>query len=152
MTTPQYCQLTKALLASAGCIAAFAGCGQSHSVAQVRGKVVCKNAALPESAIRIVRFEPTADSSAAIRKGASGVINDDGSFELYTRKPGDGVHIGKYAVTFVFYKGAMDHTSPIAKKFTSAATTPYRIVVEDDVDNLEFEIETIGAGAPQLRN
>jgi hypothetical protein len=147
MTTSRYRGWHLALLACAASLGELVGCGQGHEVAQVRGKVVCRSGSLPESAIRMVRFEPTADTDAAVRKGASGVINDDGTFELYTRRPGDGVHVGKYAVTFAFYKSAMDHSSPIAARYTSSAATPYRVVVEDDVDNLEFEVETVGAGA-----
>jgi hypothetical protein len=104
-----------------------------------------KNAELPKSGIRLVRLEPAADTNAVVRKGASGTINDDGTFELYTRKPGDGVHLGKYAVTFAFYKGAMDQASLIPAKYTRAATTPYHVVVEDDIDDLEFEIDPTGA-------
>jgi hypothetical protein len=116
------------------------GCGSGKPVAQVRGRVVCKNGELPKSSIRQIRFEPTTESKAAVRKGATGAINDDGTFEVYTRRPGDGVHLGEYAVTFAFYKSAMDHQSPIAPELTSSLTTPYRVTVEDDVDDLEFEV------------
>src|SRR5687768_14509203 len=96
------------VLAILVCGPAFAGCGESNSAAQVRGKVIPKGGPLPAAGIRMVRFEPTADTTAAVRKGASGAINNDGTFEIYTRKPGDGVLLGKYAVTFAFYPGAMD--------------------------------------------
>ena len=107
-----------------------------------------KNGSLPNTGIRLVRFEPTADTKAAVRKGASGTINDDGSFELYTRRPGDGVHLGKYAVTFAFYKGAMDQRPLIPAKYTRAATTPYQLVVEGDIDDLEFEIDPAAPATP----
>ncbi len=116
------------------------GCTDGKPVAEVRGRVVCKNGELPQSSIRQIRFEPTADSRAVVRKGASGAINDDGTFELYTRRPGDGVHHGEYAVTFAFYKSAMNHESPISPELASSSTTPYRVTVNDDVDDLEFEI------------
>jgi hypothetical protein len=126
-------------------MAAITGCGGSNSTAQVRGKVVSKDGPLPAAGIRMVRFEPTADTTAAIRKGASGAINDDGTFEIYTRRPGDGVIPGKYAVTFAFYPGAMDRRSLIPEKYTKPLTTPHIVVVEDDIENLELEIETQGA-------
>jgi hypothetical protein len=132
------------LLVAAACVAGNAGCGESHPVAQVRGKVICTGGTLPAAPIRMVRLQPTSDSGAVIRKGASGSINDDGSFELYTRRPGDGVHAGKYAVTFAFYKGAMDQKSLIPAKYASAATTPLQLEVKDDVDDLVLEIELTG--------
>lgn len=121
----------------------LAGCGDSRPVAQIRGKVVGKNGTLPSAAIRVVRFEPTADTTAVVRKGASGSINDDGTFELFTRKPGDGVHHGKYAVTFGFFRSATDQRPLVAAKYTKPATTPYQMVVDKDVDDLQFEIEPL---------
>lgn len=139
------------LLIGAACLCGSVGCGEKNPVAQVRGKVVFKDGTIPNAGIRYVRFECAADTNATIRKGASGTINDDGSFELYTRRPGDGVHHGKYAVTFAIFPGAMDQRSLIPAKYTRAKTTPYHIVVEDDIDDLEFEIET-GAAKSQPPN
>jgi hypothetical protein len=119
------------------------GCGKSQPVAQLRGKINFKDVSIQNAGIRMVRFEPTADTNAVVRKGASGTINDDGSFELYTRRPGDGVHYGKYAVTFAFYRGAMDQRPLIPKKYTSAASTPYQIVVDRNRDDLSFDIEPV---------
>jgi hypothetical protein len=140
------------LLLAAACLVGSAGCGNTHPVAQLRGKINFKDSSLTNAGIRMVRFEPTADTNATIRKGASGTINDDGSFELYTRRPGDGVHFGKYAVTFAFYRGAMDQRPLIPAKYTSAATTPYKIVVDSDRDDLSFEIEPAGPVKSQQRN
>ncbi len=129
------------LLSSAACAAvSCVGCSEGKPVAEVRGRVVCTSGELPKTSIRQIRFEPTADSKAVVRKGASGAINDDGTFELYTRRPGDGVHHGEYAVTFAFYKSAMDHASPLSPELASSSTTPYRVTVEDNVDDLEIEI------------
>src|SRR5688500_13109993 len=90
------------LLLGVACLGVLSGCGKSHPMAQVRGKVVFPDGKIPEAGIRMIRFECAADSDAALRKGATGTINDDGSFEVYTRRPGDGVHLGKYDVTFAF--------------------------------------------------
>ncbi len=135
------------LILTSACLLAAIGCGAGNSAAQVKGRVICKGGPLPAAGVRMVRLEPTADSTAAIRKGASGSINDDGTFELYTRKPGDGVLPGKYAVTFAFYSGAMDHRSLIPAKYAKAATTPHQLTVKEDIDDLELEIETTGVAA-----
>jgi hypothetical protein len=139
------------LLLAAVCLATIVGCGKAHSTAQVSGKIQLKDSSLQNAGIRMVRLEPTGDTSATIRKGASGTINEDGSFQLYTRRPGDGVYLGKYAVTFAFYRGAMDQRSLIPAKYTSAATTPYQVVVDDDRDDLSFEIEPIATRTNVLR-
>jgi hypothetical protein len=140
------------VVVAAACLATIVGCGRTHPIAQVSGKIQLKDSSLQNAGIRMVRLEPMGDTSATIRKGASGTINDDGTFQLYTRRPGDGVYLGKYAVTFAFYRGAMDQRSLIPAKYTSAATTPYQVVVDDDRDDLSFEIEPIGTSTSQRRN
>jgi hypothetical protein len=122
------------------------GCN-SRPTAQVKGKVLLKDGSVPKGGVRVIRFEPTPDTTATIRKTASSEISDDGSFDLYTRKPGDGVIIGKYAVTFTVWRGPRDRVSLIDAKYTTSATTPYTYTVESDVDDLKFEIEPIKAGA-----
>ena len=139
-------------LVSAAYIGATVGCGTSQPIAKVRGKVNLKDSTLQSAGIRMVRLEPTADTNASIRKGASGTINEDGSFELYTRRPGDGVYQGKYAVTFAIYRGAMDQRSLIPKKYTSATTTPYQVVVDHNRDDLNFEIDPIGTSTSKREN
>ena len=105
-----------------------------------------KDGSVPQGGVRIVQFVPAKDTAAEIRKAASGQIQDDGSFVAYTRKPGDGVFLGKYDVTFSVWKTAMDSTSLIDLKFSRATTTPYHITVENDVDDLKFELEPAPAG------
>ena len=105
-----------------------------------------KDGSVPAGGVRVVQFVPASDTTAKIRKGASGEIQGDGSFTAYTRKPGDGVFLGKYAVTFSVWKSPMDSTSLIAPKFSRASTTPYHVTVDDDVSDLKFELEPAPAG------
>ncbi len=126
------------------CFGGTTGCGKSRPVAQVRGKVVFKNGSMPNAGIRMVRLEPAADTTAAIRKGASGSVNDDGAFEIFTLRPGDGVHLGEYAVTFTFLKSFTDQKQMIAEKYTTAAKTPYHLNVEHDTGDLVYELEPVG--------
>jgi hypothetical protein len=126
------------------CIGGTTGCGKSRPVAQVRGKVVFTNGSMPAAGIRMVRLEPAPDTTAVIRKGASGSVSDDGAFEIFTLRPGDGVHLGQYAVTFTFLKSFTHQKQMIAQKYTTAATTPYHLNVERDTDELVYELEPIG--------
>lgn len=152
MIVRNYHNTVPLFLIAAAYLGGMVGCGKSQPVAQVGGKINLKDSSLQNAGIRMVRLEPTADTNATVRKGASGAINEDGSFKLYTRRPGDGVYLGKYAVTFAFYRGAMDQKSLIPAKYTSAATTPYQVVVDHDRDDLKFDIESIGSSASQRRN
>ncbi len=81
------------------------GCNRGPAMVQVRGKVTNKDGSLIKCGVREIRFEPTADTTASLRKTAISQIQDDGSFELFTRKPGDGVIAGKYAVVISVMRG-----------------------------------------------
>jgi hypothetical protein len=121
------------------CMAVLSGCDRGPAVAQVSGKVLYKDGSVPKGGVRVVRFEPI--TAEEVRKGASGTIGPDGSFEMYTRKPGDGVFLGEYAVTFAVWKGPRDPTSLIDEKYTMSTTTPYKVKIDGDKTDLEFEIE-----------
>jgi hypothetical protein len=135
------------LLAVIFIVGSLGGCDDRPATAQVRGRVMYKDGSVPQSEVCVVRFEPAADSKAPIKKAASGEIARDGSFEMYTRKPGDGVFLGNYAVTFSVWKDRETPESLIAAKYTKSETTPYKIQVEQDVDNLVYEIEPIEQSA-----
>jgi len=113
-------------------------------MAQVKGKVLYKDGSVPQGAVNVVRFWPTKDSTAGVRKGAAGEIGPDGSFELWTRTAGDGVYLGEYVVTFAVQKSAMDfNSSLILPKYVNSSTSPYTVTITDDVDDLKFEIEPL---------
>lgn len=122
-----------ALLATVGC--------STKNVAQVSGRVQYKDGSPIEGAVRLIRFEPTEDSTAEIRKTASGQIASDGSFQLFTRKPGDGVYLGSYAVTFTVLTKPMGGESLIPEKFNYASSTPYVVDINGDAEDLTFELE-----------
>jgi hypothetical protein len=128
---------------------ALTGCNRRPAMAQAKGKVLFKDGTVPQGGVRVVRFEPATDTTAEVRKAAQGDILGDGSFEMYTRKPGDGVFVGKYSVTFTVWKGPRDRVSLIDEKYTTSATTPYKVTVDDDVDDLKFEIEPAAGPAPR---
>jgi hypothetical protein len=144
--TVQRLSIASRLFLLAACIIAFVGCGSGHPTAQISGKVVFPDGKIPEVNVRMIRFECAKDTDAAVRKGASGKINHDGTFELYTRKPGDGVHYGKYDVTFAIFQSATDQRPLVPIEYTKSATTPLHVVVDDDKDDHVFTIE---ARAPQ---
>lgn len=130
------------------CTAGFAGCN-SKSMVPVRGKVTYKDGTVPAGGVAVVNFTPADDSTAQVRKGATGSINSDGSFEMMTRMPGDGVYPGSYNVAFVVQRSAMDATtSQILPKYNNPKTSGYTVTIDAAKSDLSFEIEPkAGSGA-----
>ena len=133
------CRLT-AVIALA--LVGQAGCG-SREAYQVSGRAQYKDGSPITGATRVIRLEPTADTTAEIRKAAGTTITADGSFELFTRKPGDGVIPGKYAVTFTVLDKPMGGKSLIPAKFTNPINTPFEIVVDGDKTELLYELDKL---------
>jgi hypothetical protein len=130
------------LLAFVGLVLALTGCGSRESY-DVSGVAKYQDGSPITGAVRIVRLEPAADTTATLRKVASGYLAEDGSFEMFTRKPGDGVVPGKYVVTFTVMDKAMGGKSLIPAKYNNAETSPFELVVDDDKDGLEYKLEKL---------
>jgi hypothetical protein len=131
------------LFAALTIFALVTGCSNNSQMAQVRGHVFYKDGTVPDAEVAVVRFEPAADTTATVRRAASGAIESDGSFELFTRKAGDGVHYGNYAVSFMIQKSRKDPTSLIPAKYTSGATSGHTVKIDADALDLRFEIEPL---------
>ncbi|MCC6494568.1 MAG: hypothetical protein IT424_16275 [Pirellulales bacterium] len=142
MTRRETCRsrLVRCVLALA-VATALSGCSGRPDAVQVSGTVTFKDGSVPQAGVRVVQFVPAQDSPAKIRKAATGEIRDDGTFVAFTRKPGDGVHVGKYDVTFSVWEGVMNSVSLLDGKYSSPTTTPYHVNIEDDVSDLVFEVE-----------
>lgn len=118
----------------------LAGCDE-REIYQVRGKVQYEGGSPITGGVRVIRLEPAQDTTATVVKAASGNIAVDGTFEMFTRRPGDGVYAGKYAVTFTVLKGAMDAKPLIAEKYSQGDQTPFELVVDGDKTDLVYELE-----------
>ncbi|MDZ7617587.1 MAG: hypothetical protein U1E05_11315 [Patescibacteria group bacterium] len=107
------------------------GCGGSPvDLAPVQGTIAFEDGTVPQGEVMKVYFEPVADGPQAIKKVASGDIAPDGSFQLMTRMPGDGVIPGKYKVFFTVERTYLGQESLLPARFTSASQTPFEVVVE----------------------
>ncbi len=133
------------------CLLALAGCNRGPEMYQVRGHVFYKDGTVPRAAVAVVVFQPKKDTTAEIRKGASGAINPDGSFVLWTRKAGDGVYKGEYNVGFTVLKAVMDPKPLIMDKYIRPGAAGYSVTVDRNISDLKFEIEplpgVVGAAA-----
>ena len=83
------------------------------------------------------------DSPATVRRTASANIAEDGRFEMFMRKPGDGVVPGKYVVTFTVLDKPMGGTSLILPKYTKGVESPYVLEVDGDKTGLLYELEKL---------
>jgi hypothetical protein len=136
-----------ALLWFSICVAILPGCNRGPVMYDVGGTVLYTDGSVPKGAVAVVRLQPSGNSTAEIRSGATGSIGPDGSFELYTRVPGDGVYEGQYDVTFAVLKSIVDPVSLIPAKYSNPTTSGYTVTVDQDIDDLKFEIEPLaGAG------
>jgi hypothetical protein len=106
----------------------------------VSGRVQYTDGSPITGGVRVIRLEPADDTTAEVRKVASGIIAPDGTFEMFTRKPGDGVIAGKYLVTFTVMDKPMGGKLLIPEKYTTVDGTPFDIVVDDDKSGLLYEL------------
>jgi hypothetical protein len=128
-------------------MAALGGCG-GKQMYHVRGKVTYKDGSVPKGTLAVVTFTPSESSSAEIRKGASGAIEPDGSFEMVTRMSGDGVNRGEYAVTFrIVQLTASSMVSLADPKYTRPTSPMFTVNVDRDISDLSFEIEKASGAA-----
>jgi hypothetical protein len=131
---------------SLAALAVTAGCHQGPAKYQVRGKVTFENGPAPKAGVKVVNFVPAKDSSAEVRRAASGSIGPDGSFTMFTRVTGDGVNAGDYSVVFTIVKGPMDMTSLIPVKYNDVNSPPYKVTVDRNIDDLDFKLDMSAGG------
>lgn len=117
------------------------GCADDGTVT-AKGKVVYEDGSAIVATTKIIRFSPIADNVLGTKKPASSNIGDDGTFDLMTKRPGDGVIKGRYAVTFAVLSNPHDPDSSIIPlKYTYKARTPFELEVSGDKEDYLFELE-----------
>ncbi|QDT68616.1 hypothetical protein MalM25_15390 [Planctomycetes bacterium MalM25] len=122
---------------------AFAiGCG-GKPIAQASGRVEYTDGTPVTAPVCVIRFEPVKETTAEVNKAASGQIAEDGSFELKTIRPGDGVYKGQYAVTFSVLANPKTGQSLIPQQYNSKNTTPFKVDVQQNKDDYVFQIEKL---------
>ncbi len=132
-------------------VVTFLSCHGGPTMVQVTGKITNTDGSMLKGGIREVRFEPTRDVPQEGLRTASGQIESDGSYHLFTRKPGDGIMPGTYNVMITVWKEQHDPVSLIDDRYSTAGTTPFKNVkIDRDRNDLDFKIEpksTAGTGA-----
>ena len=118
------------------------GCGAKETY-QVSGRVQYSDGSPITGGVRVIRLQPTEDTTAKVRKAASADIAQDGSFELFTRRPGDGVFAGKYTVTFSILTQPLGGKSLIPAYYSDARSTPFKVDIDGDKSDLTFELDQL---------
>ena len=133
---------------SIACALPLAGCNRGPAMYHVKGHVFYKDGTVPAGAIRVVIFRPSKDSP--VHKAASGAIDPDGSFEMWTKTTGDGVTQGQYDVGFTILKAPHDSTPLIKDEYATPGGAAGSITVDHNIDDLKFVIEPLPGvtGAP----
>lgn len=126
------------------------GCAKSGpKMVKVSGIVKYKDGTMlevPEHGMASITFDPVdlgaAPTSDQPRKGASARIQPDGTFELTTVKPGDGVIPGKYRVMILARRS---YTNPstvmIPLKYTDSRTSGFEVTIDKPRSDLLFELD-----------
>lgn len=120
-----------------------AGCSRGPNVEMipVQGTVKFSDGTVPQGETSRIIFDPVAGGPNEIRKAASGDIRPDGSFEMMTIQPGDGVIAGKYKVTFQVFKTYLGREPVVPAQYTKPETTPLEVTVERGVELPPFVLE-----------
>lgn len=126
----------------------LSGCHRGSSMAHVRGKVTYKDGSVPIGSPALVLFSPADGSTAEVKKGASGGIQPDGTFEMVTRVPGDGVYLGTYNVYFNVRSAADSNISMVEAKYAAPKTSGITETITGDRSDLNYVIDkAANAGA-----
>jgi hypothetical protein len=113
------------------------GCNRSDGTVQVTGSVKYADGAAVTGESPLVLFEPV-DANG---KAASGSIKADGTFDLMTVKPGDGVKPGAYKVVLKVFKNYRAQTLAVPDRYGDAATTPLDATVDSGHTHFDFVVE-----------
>ena len=121
--------------------ALMAGCGGGDGALQVTGKVTSADGSPIPCEAGMVLFQPATTGENASEKHATGGVKPDGTFEMMTRTPGDGMQPGKYKVVLQLWKNYDKQQLAVPKKYGDATTTPLEATVDGDHTHFEFKVE-----------
>jgi len=112
------------------------GCGSVDEALQVGGTVKFADGSPVTGESATVVFMPTTSG-----QGASGSIEPDGSFELMTKQPGDGVQPGQYKVVLKVFKNYREQILAVPEKYGDETITPLEATVDEEHTHFDFVIE-----------
>lgn len=132
-------------------LALLAGCGPDpmpFNLVPVHGKVVYDDGSLIKTGSMTVTFNPI--DAAPVGKmtppGAQASVNvEDGTFsEVTTRRPGDGVLLGRHKVVVISFNPRADGrpvvSNAVPAKYRKAASTPLEIEVTEPNQLVEIKV------------
>ncbi len=111
-------------------VATWVGCSSSEGLVPCNGTVCFTDGEPVQGESATIIFVPMEASESA--QSASSEIQSDGSFQLMTKEPGDGVRPGEYRVVLKVWSNYRDQVLSVAEKYTNAETTPLKWTVVPD--------------------
>jgi hypothetical protein len=117
------------------------GCGGGDGALQVTGKVTNADGSPIQCEGGMVLFQPATIGENASGKHATGGMKSDGTFEMMTRTPGDGMQPGQYKVVLQLWKNYNKQELAVPQKYGDATTTPLEATVDGDHTHFEFKVE-----------
>jgi hypothetical protein len=113
-----------------------AGCGKSGGLIPVTGTVKYADGSPLTIEAGSVIFQAAEGTG-----NANGAVQQDGSFTMMTKKPGDGVKPGNYKVAVQLWKSYRNLTPAIAKKYTDPSTSGLEATVDSSHTTFDFTVE-----------
>jgi hypothetical protein len=123
------------------CLILLPGCGKKGlELVPAGGTLKYADGSPVTGEVVVVRFEPT--DAGKEHRVASADVQPDGSFQLYTVKPGDGATPGKFKAVVSVWKTYKGREPLAAAKYEKAATTPLEFVVaKGETNQFDLRIE-----------
>lgn len=127
-------------------VALAIGCGKvPEGNASVTGKIRLRTGEPLTGVEGIVRFDPEELYAGGDRGASIGWLNADGSFEMMTHQPGDGVPVGDYRAVLVVRSVRDTPANLVHLDYQQFETTPWRVHVKANSDNhFEFTLDAAG--------
>lgn len=112
------------------------GCSRiPEGSARAAGQIKFKDGRNLTGVVGVVRFDPESLYSGGSRGASVGSLRSDGSFQMMTRTPGDGVPIGDYRVVLVVQNADGSSADQVHFDYKHFETTPWRANVTVDGAN-----------------
>jgi hypothetical protein len=118
--------------------------------ARASGEITFKDGRRLTGVVGVVRFDPEELYSGGSRGASIAALNSDGTFDLMTRTPGDGVPIGDYRVVLVVRNADDTPADAVHFDYKHFETTPWRVKVTAGGPN-HFELSLDPANERPLK-
>lgn len=124
-------------------LAALLGCGEDRGLVPVRGRITFDGAEMPGKGY--LRFVPLEVAAGYTRRAGLGQFEVDGTYQVKSFQPGDGLFPGKYAVFPFCWEvepnmNGQPEKSYLPDKYADPEQSQFLLTVEEGQGPIEFDI------------